>query len=342
MRIFRHIVCLLFLSSCANQTGNVIKDDNNISELKTASSKDALKFDCLTNNNIDSCKEWFKSQKKINYTEQPFILVERLCPEVDVKACMYWASKEDVNIEEKIKLLGFGCASKNKTACKKKETLENQLNVEVEKKKNQERLEKERIAKEQKIEEERRLAEEIAEKKRIELEQRRKELVDKLEIKCNEKKAEQCLKLATILEKGDSEKAFQYFKNACEYGHIQTCKLISKIALKNNDTDLAIFAYSVLCEKEYKNSCTTLIELRRMKSEQDDRREMMAYQVRQAEESKLERIREQEAQAEANRRAAAIQLINGIQKSFQPKPVVRCKSRKSFMGVDTVCEESAF
>lgn len=342
LRVFGFLFCVVMISSCAISSVNTKNDNRQTIELNASSSEEGIRFDCITNNKLDSCKTWYKTQKKIHYPNQPRVLAERLCPEVDLKACIFLASQDDVTLEDKIKLLGFACAGKYKTVCKQKEVLVNQLNAETKKKKNEERVENERIAKLKQIEEAERLAEEIAEKKRIEIENRRKSQITKLENQCDEKKIESCLKLAAVLESEDSEKAFQVFKNACEFGHTQTCKLIAKSALKNNDTDLAIFAYSTLCEKEYKNSCSTLIELRRMKSEQDDRKELMAYQVRQAEEARLDRIRAQEAQAEANRRAAAIQMINGIQKSFQPKPVVRCNSKRSFMGVETVCEESPF
>ncbi|NDD93008.1 hypothetical protein EBZ37_13115, partial [bacterium] len=115
--------------------------------------------------------------------------------------------------------------------------------------------------------------------------------------------------------------AWDYFKKACEVGSTRTCQTIAKSALKRDDTSEAIFAYSHLCEKDIPGSCATLIELRRLKSENDGRRAQLELMQRQAESTRALQMQQLEATMATQRMEAMRTMLQGFQRAFQPVPV---------------------
>lgn len=351
------LVTSVFVISCATQVVSQGSD-------QTPALQDPIsqkKFNCVVNNNPNECRGWRDAQGSLDYAGIPFVLLKKLCPEIDPLSCLPLADHSDFQGDEssKLELFSSACLKNVDSACKRANEILAKREAEKMQREKQERIERERIAREERAEQKRKLAEEREEKRKQELEDRRLAKITTLENNCNEGNASGCLQLAGVFGKDDLDRAWEFFKKACEHGSMKTCQTIGKGALKRNDNDTAIFAYSTLCEKDISGSCDTLIQLRRMKAEEDDRkaqRELlqaqMALQMQQAEQARLERLEAAQAAARAESIRAMMQGFQTMQKAFQPAPIqpitpiytppktTRCTSRLNSLGqVETNCNE---
>jgi hypothetical protein len=355
--ISKHIA-LFLLCSCSSLNAIYDKDPKlggeDISASAIGSQDSKLKFECVVKNSQEDCKRWIANNPNLQLEQQPFVVIKAICRAQEQRACEALAKHPDFDGTdgEKRDLFQAACDGGRQTACEPAKQIAQQINAEKLKREYEERLERARLAKEE-LESRKRLeAEEKAEKRRADLEKARLAKIDSLKSKCESGSANACLNLASGFGKDDINSAWDYFKKACEMGSTRTCQTIAKSALKRDDTSEAIFAYSHLCEKDIAGSCDTLIELRRLKSENDGRSAQLELMQRQAESTRALQMQQLEATMATQRMEAMRTMLQGFQRAFQPVPVApivpsfqikqptRCTSRRNILGeIETECRD---